>query len=344
MTSKPQAFAEPTDRSSEKGSVDPPEAGGVLSGTAGRGNAASESGALPKDAGLSSWDRDQPRTPGPAGALEEDSTAQTAALVSPLLISAGFVHAFFTRRGGKSAPPWDSLSFSTAQGDDPAAVHENRIRAARRLGVPERRLYYLSQVHGIEAQEVRGDESPDDVVRKVGDTTLSSTPYIACGVRTADCVPVLLGDRNTGAAAAVHSGWKGTLLRVVSVSVERLRLHIGGPGDLVAAIGPCISACCFEVGDDVATQLAQASSAGDSSLSWGPPSAQARLKTGSPAPTRRVDLRRIVRAQLLETGVSQDSIEDVPGCTYCEPERFHSYRRDGARSGRLLSAIVPRGT
>jgi len=265
------------------------------------------------------------------------------ALMSPLLIGAGLTHAFFTRRGGVSKPPWDSLSFSMAQGDDPEAVRENRTRAARRLGVRERALYYLSQVHGTEAQELRRGDDPDEVVRRVGDITFSATPHVACGVRSADCVPVLLGDRNTGSVAAVHSGWKGTLARAATMGVLRLRELVGGPGDIVAAIGPCISSCCFEVGDDVAAQLALASSAGDSALSWGPPSESARARGGRPARTRRVDLRTIVRAQLVEIGVSQGSIEDVPGCTFCDPVRFHSYRRDGERSGRLLSAIVVRG-
>lgn len=284
-----------------------------------------------------------PFVPEPLGAGGPGPAEPAEALTSPLLIEAGFVHAFFTRRGGVSRPPWDSLSFSATQGDDPAAVRENRIRAARRLGVPERGLYYLSQVHGIEALVLQGDESPDDVVRKVGDITLSSTPHIACGVRCADCVPVLLADRSTGAVAAVHSGWKGTLSRVASVGVERLRELASGRGDILAAIGPCISFCCFEVGEDVAARLAEASSAGDSALAWGPPSEGVRARTGSLAPTRRVDLRRIIRAQLIESGLSPDSIQDVPGCTYCDPAHFHSYRRDGAQSGRLLSAIAARG-
>ncbi len=274
---------------------------------------------------------------------EAPSGDRAEALVSPLLIEARFAHAFFTRRGGVSRPPWDTLSFSMAQGDDPAAVRENRRRAAARLGVAERALHYLSQVHGTEALVLRGDEDPDEVVRVTGDITLSETPHVACGVRSADCVPVLLGDRHTGAAAAIHSGWKGTTLRAAIIGVLRLRELAGGPGDIVAAIGPCISVCCFEVGEDVARQLAQASSAGDTALSWGPPSEKARARAGSAAPTRRVDLRRIVRAQLVEIGLSPDSIEDVPGCTVCDPERFHSYRRDGEASGRLLSAIVPRG-
>jgi len=286
----------------------------------------------------------EPGSPAPDhGPPAPAAPSEAEALTSPLLIGAGFVHAFFTRRGGVSQPPWDSLSFSLVQGDDPAAVLENRTRAARRLGVPERALHYLSQVHGTEAQELRLGDDPDEVVRRVGDITLSATPHVACGVRSADCVPVLLGDRDTGSVAAVHSGWKGTLARVATTGVLRLRDLTCARGDIVAAIGPCISACCFEVGDDVAAQLGLASSAGDSALSWGPASGAAVARTGSAAPTRRVDLRRIVRAQLVEIGLSEASIEDVPGCTFCDPVRFHSYRRDGERSGRLLSAIVARG-
>lgn len=292
-----------------------------------------------KNGHVAPGDRSPSQGTSATGALPGEADA----VHSPLLIEAGFVHAFFTRLGGVSPPPWDSLSFSMAQGDTPDAVRENRNRAARRLGVPERALYYLSQVHGTEAVLLRAGDDPDVVVRRVGDITLSSTPHVACGIRTADCVPVLLADRDSGGVAAVHSGWKGTLARAATIGVERLREHAGRRGDIVAAIGPCISVCCFEVGEDVATQLAHASSAGDSALSWGPPSERARATSG-PAETRRVDLRKIVRAQLIEAGLSPDTIEDVPGCTVCDPVRFHSYRRDADRSGRLLSAIVPRAT
>ncbi|MFO0586745.1 MAG: peptidoglycan editing factor PgeF [Polyangiaceae bacterium] len=270
------------------------------------------------------------------------SPTEAEALRSPLLIEGGFQHAFFTRRGGVSRPPYDTLSFSVAGGDDPEAVRENRRRAARALGVDPRRLHYLSQVHGTDASVLTAEDDPDQVVRRVGDITLSSTPGVACGVRSADCVPVLLADLDTGSVAAVHSGWKGTLLRAAVIGVHRLRSLIGGPGRLVAAIGPCISVCCFEVGEDVASQLCQASIAGASVLSHGPATESARRRTGSDAPTPRIDLRRIVRAQLREEGLADDSIEDVAGCTVCSPELFHSYRRDGERSGRLLSAIVPR--
>src|SRR6185503_16952890 len=99
------------------------------------------------------------------------------------------------------------------------------------------------------------------------------------------------------------SGWRGTVANVVHAGITSLRELIGGPGDLCAAIGPHIERCCFEVGADVAAELARASSAGEAAVLEGP-----RL---------RVDLRRIVRAQLEAEGVSAEAIDDVEGCTVC---------------------------
>jgi len=246
---------------------------------------------------------------------------------SPLLAAAGFRHAFFTRQGGVSRPPWDTLSFAVSVGDDPASVHENLARAARALGVPAARLYMLSQVHGTASRALTGAEDRDEVVRSSGDITLSLTPGVACGVRSADCVPVLLADRASGAVAAIHSGWRGTVAGAAAAGVAALRALTGHRGDLLAAIGPHIEACCFEVGEDVAASLASCSTAGATAVIAG---------EGRP----HVDLRRIVRAQLEAAGIEGKLIEDVAGCTVCDVERYHSFRRDGARSGRLLSAIV----
>jgi polyphenol oxidase len=249
-------------------------------------------------------------------------------LLSPLLAEAGFRHAFFTRLGGVSLPPWDTLSFAVSVGDDPAHVEENFRRAAGALGVPVERLYVLSQVHGTASRVLTGVEDREEVVRSVGDVTLSRAPGVACGVRSADCVPVLVADRATGAVAAVHSGWRGTVAGAVPAGIAALRALVEGDGDLLAAVGPHIEACCFEVGDDVADTLARCSSAGPSAIVT-PPGGKARA-----------DLRRIVHAQLAAAGVGPDRVDDVRGCTVCQPERFHSFRRDGARSGRMLSAIV----
>ncbi|HVY48283.1 MAG TPA: laccase domain-containing protein, partial [Minicystis sp.] len=155
------------------------------------------------------------------------------ALTSPLLAAADFAHAFFTRRGGVSPPPWGSLNFAASTGDDPARVDENVRRAALALGVPAARIYYLSQVHGVACVKLDGGEDRAEVVRREGDATLATAPGVACGVRSADCVPVLVGDRASGAALAVHSGWRGTEQDVVAAGVAALRDAIGGRGDLV---------------------------------------------------------------------------------------------------------------
>ena len=107
---------------------------------------------------------------------------------------------------------------------------------------------------------------------------------------------------------------------------------LGAPeqAEIVAAVGPHIEGCCFEVGDDVAAQLAACSSLGERAL----------IRGGARA---RVDLRRIIHAQLEAAGIAAGAIDDVPGCTVCDRDRFFSYRRDGQVGGRLLSAIAVRG-
>jgi hypothetical protein len=249
---------------------------------------------------------------------------------SDLLTRCGFTHAFFTRRGGVSPPPWESLNFAVSTGDSPGNVDENLARAASVLGVEPARVYFLSQVHGTAAVVLQGHESRGDVVRVEGDITISRAPTVACGVRSADCGTVLLGDRRSGAVCAIHAGWRGTVRGVIGAGVGMLAEHAGGQLDLVAAVGPHIEACCFEVDDDVAAELAACSSLGGDAV----------LRQAAARP--HVDLRRIMEAQLVASGVARERIDHVRACTVCESDDFFSFRREGAVSGRLLSAIVPR--
>jgi YfiH family protein len=221
------------------------------------------------------------------------------------------------------------LNTAFGTGDDRDRVRQNLGRIEGTLGVGEGRLCFPSQVHGTEAVVLHGTESLADVFERRADVTMSRSPAVACAVRSADCGTILLGELRTGAVAAIHSGWRGTVQNVASHAIEKLRSVAGGELDLVAAIGPHIEACCFEVGDDVAAELAACSAAGEGAVD------RSRDKP-------HVDLRRIMQAQLVASGVGVDRIEHVPGCTVCDAERFFSYRRDGASSGRLLSAIVAR--
>jgi polyphenol oxidase len=248
------------------------------------------------------------------------------ALISPLLSSHGFSHSFFTRCGGFSAAPFATLNFSASVGDCPEAVAGNLRLAAERLAVPQGRVYFLDQVHGTGWHWLDGKASHEDVSRWQGDITLSSNPALACGVRTADCVPVLLAAPRSGIVAAAHAGWRGAVAGVVMEAIAQLRSR-GEDEELVAAVGPHIEACCFEVGSDVAATIAAASTLGERLVD------RSRSKP-------HVDLRALVSEQLRQAGVG--AVDHVRGCTYCNDGLFHSYRRDGPRSGRMLSAIVAR--
>jgi YfiH family protein len=181
------------------------------------------------------------------------------------------------------------------------------------------------QVHGARAVEARNAGGACEADAIVG----RSGAGVAVGIRTADCVPVLVGDPTTGDVAAIHAGWRGVVGGIVPAALEALGRGMtrDAAASWVAAIGPCIGPCCFEVGRDVAEAIA-ASAPGTPVIA---------AERGEKA---YVDLRAAVRAQLVAWGLRDGRVEDVPGCTRHEPERFHSFRRDGANSGRMLSAIA----
>lgn len=185
------------------------------------------------------------------------------------------------------------------------------------------RLRQVHQVHGARAIVVGGapleGEQADALVAMDRDD--------AVGVRVADCVPILLADPASGAVAAVHAGWRGIVAGVVASAFDAARAR--GASMTLAAIGPCIGPCCFEVGDDVAARIAGATSS----------DVVARRAEGK----AWVDLRRAVRAQLRALGVTDAHADDVPGCTRCDAEHFFSHRRDGDAAGRHLAFIVARG-
>jgi YfiH family protein len=247
-----------------------------------------------------------------------------------MLTAAGFRHAFFTRQAGVSRGPYRSLNCSYSVGDRPGRVTENLARVAAALGLPLSRLYWLSQVHGRVVVTVHAGDAPERVRHSEGDALLTAIPGVGCGVRVADCVPLLVGERQSGMVAAVHAGWRGVVARVIEATFSALRRELGAPGDWLVAIGPHISAASFEVSEEVASALAGASRA-------------AEVVDRSRGPKPYVDLRSIVRGQLLELGVRDQHIDPVGGCTVRDPERMFSFRRDGPRSGRHLAAIVCRG-
>ena len=152
------------------------------------------------------------------------------------------------------------------------------------------------------------------------DALVTNNPGHWIGVRTADCVPILLADTRTHAVAAVHAGWRGTVANIVGAALEKMRETYGTePGAVVAAIGPCIAECCFEVGPEVAEQF------------------EPLLKFDE-VPSH-IDLVEANLRQLVSAGVQPEHIDVAELCTMCEEDEFHSYRRDRDESGRMVSAI-----
>ena len=220
-----------------------------------------------------------------------------ALLQSKLLSEAGFRHAFPER--------------GTDDRELMRALGAARIAAA-------------TQVHGacaVEGSDADGKQA--DAVIGRARRHEAEHHRLAVGVRVADCVPVLVGDLETGDVAAIHAGWRGIVAGVVRSGLERL-----GGRSIVAAIGPCIGGCCYEVGHDVADAIASAC-----------PGVQ--VVTAFSPETDMVDLRAAVRGQLRALDVDGSSIDDVVGCTKHD-RRFHSFRRDGPNSGRMLAAIAVR--
>lgn len=234
------------------------------------------------------------------------------------LLSA-FPHGFTTRAGGVSPAPWDSLNLGGAVGDDPARVRENWSRLERTTGLAFARV---RQVHGARAIVAAGASAPVEEA----DAVVSARPGVAACVSVADCVPVLLADPRSGAVAAVHAGWRGTFDRAAEAGVRALAREAGArPEDLLAAVGPSIGPCCYEVSPDLADRFRAAFGEG----------------VVRPGATPRLDLWAANVAALRAAGVAADRIEVLGRCTACERDLFFSHRRDAGRTGRQMAFIAP---
>lgn len=256
------------------------------------------------------------------------------AVVCDALERDGFTNAFSTRAGGVSPYPRDALNLAGFNEDVAENIHENRRRF---LGLLEGdwSLAACWQVHGA---EVRVVEDETDARSRASsetehcDALATRLPKILLGVKTADCVPVLLGDSRTGACAAVHAGWRGTLARVALRTLERMKTEYGVRAkDVRAAIGPAARQCCYEVGPEVVEAFRANFARAES---WFTPSPSAGRAL--------VDLQRANAEQLAEAGLKPERIHSLPLCTMCRTDLFFSYRREKrlyGKTGRLLSVI-----
>jgi YfiH family protein len=235
----------------------------------------------------------------------------------------GVVHGFTTRVGGVSAGPYESLNLSGKVGDDPGAVAQNRRLWGEWTGLDWANLVELEQVHGIEVLVV--DRPPAGGPPARCDASATDRDDVVLAVRTADCVPILLFCPVRRAAAAVHSGWRGTLAGAVASAVATLQgSYACRPADLLAVIGPCIRTGSFEVGAEVFEPFHER---------FGDPVAR-RIGSGL-----HVDLAAANRIWLERAGLAPGQVEDLGLCTHAGADRFFSHRRDRGRSGRQMAFI-----
>lgn len=276
------------------------------------------------------------------------------------------LHGFSTRKAGESRldgatalnlgfTDWDSRE--TVERNRNALVH---AMVASKLAVKSRakstnalRLVTLRQIHSDIVRVF--SRAPVKVPQT--DAAISRRAGLLLAVQTADCVPILLADTRRDAVAVVHAGWRGTLRRIVMKTLGRMRVEFGTkPGDVIAALGPAIGPCCYEVGPEVAQafsgQFAQARewfegpfdrlAAGEepNPLPW-----LTMMPPGHEPPPERVqlDLRAANRWQLVDAGVRLRNIAVSTLCTGCRGDLFFSYRKEGAKTGRMMGVIGIRG-
>ncbi len=239
-----------------------------------------------------------------------------------------------TRLGGVSVAPWESLNLGVHVGDNPSSVIENRSRVRKEGALPSEPVW-LEQVHGTSVVELDVGSIPrvattDEQIlqspRPRADASFTRAAGVVCAIQVADCMPVLFAARDGSVVGAAHAGWRGLAGGVLGATVAAMGLPVS---DLVAWLGPAISAKHFEVGEDVLAAFLDTSP--------GHQHAQVRAAFTSAAGGKWLcDLYALARLRLESLGITE--ITGGGWCTYEDAQRFYSYRRDG-QTGRMAALI-----
>ena len=257
------------------------------------------------------------------------------ALICAPLENDGFTNGFSSRLGGVSPMREASLNLAGFNEDTAENILENRRRFLK-LFAGEWGLAGCWQMHGTNVRVVNSVAEAKPAENSLGDTVycdaiVSDARKILAGVKTADCVPLLIADPKSGSFAAVHAGWRGTFAGIVLYAIERMTQEYGAkPSDLRVAIGPAAASCCYEVGPEVIEGFKERFAYADELF----------------VPTREghgyIDLLKANREQLIAAGVESKRIHTAPLCTMCRTDLFFSYRREKSiqgKVGRLMSVV-----
>ncbi len=239
----------------------------------------------------------------------------------PKLIELGWVrHAFLTRQGGVSLPPYDSLNLSDKNGDRKEFVSRNENLIAQTFNFESSRLIQLDQMQQDQILLLKAPvytlPSPLEY-----DALITNAPNIFLGILTADCLPISVVDQNRKVIAAIHAGRTGTALHIIAKVLRKMEKEFScSLKDLLIAVGPSIGSCCYEIDERVFQQEWEPFSVSREKGKW------------------MVDLAQINIAQMEKEGIEEEQISQINLCTYCHSDLFFSYRKEG-KTGRQLSFI-----
>jgi len=229
-------------------------------------------------------------------------------------------HAFLTRKGGVSLPPYDSLNLSNDNGDREEDVNQNKNRIAGTLCFDPKHLVLLNQIHQDRILLLREPFSTLPPLLEY-DALITNSTNIFVGILTADCLPIFIVDQKKRVIAAIHAGRQGTALHITTKALKKMGEEFGCLSeDLIIALGPSVGPCCYEIDEKVFQP------------EWKP------FSTLKGSGRWMVDLARINIAQMKNEGIKEEQIFWVDLCTSCHNDLFFSYRKEG-QTGRQLSFI-----
>jgi hypothetical protein len=264
--------------------------------------------------------------------LSEKNTVEY--LHSPMLSNCDFlVHAFCTRHGGVSQDDYKSLNMSFREGDEEFRVLQNWDKLASAFNIPMENFLVLNQVHGDNVFVIKphGDYFTSREALNY-DAILTNRTDLAICIKTADCVPVFVVDRIKKVIAAVHAGWRGSALGITAKVVRLMQNSYGSePQNILAAIGPSIGACCYEVDLPAADAFRCQNNAEDF------------LFPGKRKNRWMLDLVEANRRQILDCGIPAANIEASDLCTVCCRDDFFSHRGSGGITGRQINFMMIKG-
>ncbi len=245
-----------------------------------------------------------------------------------LEVCAEINHSFLTRTGGISSGFFSSLNFDLRDGDDVSNVRYNKTKTANAFDFNPSKLVTVNQVHGDDIFII--DKKTPLSEKVAADAIITNLRGIAIGVLTADCLPIILFDHLNIATAIVHAGWKGTLKKIVQKTILKMCAKWKtSPKNLIAAIGPCIEKCCYNVDKNVASQFMAAFPGQNEFIEYEPFKHRWSL-----------DLKKANYNQLISAGLLKKNIWMDKHCTSCKKDLFFSYRRDNKKTGRQLSFVI----